>query len=179
MEAGTARAEPAVCFEDVAAYLRAHGWHRTLATLAEEQQQRKHELSQDSALATQSRVVDVVANGWASTEVANTMPASITEAVAAQLKTTLQCMDLSSNGLSGEIPPAIGYLKRLNKLMLNRNQLEGGVEAVGELHNLEWVSLGKNKLLRGSIASLVDGCPKLRMLGLRVGAQGEGLRAEQ
>jgi hypothetical protein len=94
----------------------------------------------------------------------------ITEAVAAQLKTTLQCMDLSSNGLSGEIPPAIGYLKRLNKLMLNRNQLEGGVEAVGELHNLEWVSLGKNKLLRGSIASLVDGCPKLRMLGLEQNA---------
>ena len=56
-------------------------------------------------------------------------------------------LHLSSNGLSGEIPPELGNLSNLNTLYLYGNQLNGKIPPeLGQLASLTMLSLGSNRL---------------------------------
>ena len=61
-------------------------------------------------------------------------------------------IDLSSNGLKGEIHPEIGNLKELTHLALNSNFLRGGIpQEIGNLENLIFLDLSFNHQLGGEI----------------------------
>ena len=56
-------------------------------------------------------------------------------------------LELWDNRLSGEIPPELGSLSRLDSLYLSSNQLGGEIPAeLGSLANLEWLILDDNQL---------------------------------
>jgi len=60
-------------------------------------------------------------------------------------------IDLSSNGLTGSIPPELGNLENLRELGLGGNQLSGSIPPeLGNLENLRGLGLGQNNL-SGSI----------------------------
>jgi hypothetical protein len=61
--------------------------------------------------------------------------------------TNLQHLDLSSNQLSGPIPPELGNLTYLGSLNLSSNQLTGPIPPeLGNLSGLTWLSLDSNQL---------------------------------
>ena len=56
-------------------------------------------------------------------------------------------LDLEVTGLTGEIPPEIGYLTNLTYLNLLGNQLTGSIPPeIGNLTNLTWLWLNSNQL---------------------------------
>ena len=76
-------------------------------------------------------------------------------------------LNLSSLGLNGRIPPALGRLDRLVSLRLNRNRLTGPVPPeLGELSDLEWLVLSYNAL-SGPIPPELGKLSHLRELWLK------------
>ena len=62
-------------------------------------------------------------------------------------------LDLASNNLTGFIPPEIGNLENLKRLLLEKNNLTGAIPSqLGQLTSLEFLILNDNKLT-GSIPS--------------------------
>ena len=56
-------------------------------------------------------------------------------------------LDLSSNQLSGEMPPELGNLGNLKSMDLSHNRLSGEIPPeLGNLANLEWLGLHANRL---------------------------------
>lgn len=79
----------------------------------------------------------------------------------------LQVLDLSSNGLSGEIPANIGVLSSLHSLNLSMNQLSGTIPArIGDLKSMYVLDLSNNRL-NGSIPSEIEGAVSLKELRLQ------------
>ncbi|CAB9501323.1 Leucine Rich Repeat [Seminavis robusta] len=77
----------------------------------------------------------------------------------------LQGLAIASAGLSGSLPSEMGYLSSLQVNSLYGNQLEGTVpEEIWQLTNLEFLVLGRNNKLQGSIPSKVGTFAKLRWL---------------
>ena len=75
-------------------------------------------------------------------------------------------LDLSDNGLWGEIPPELGNLAFLEMLNLPVNQLRGEIPPeLGNLDNLEFLNLGGNDL-RGEIPSELGNLAYLEYLVL-------------
>ena len=77
-------------------------------------------------------------------------------------------LDLSDNGLLGEIPPSIGQLKKLEVLDLSDNLLiEVLPKELGQLENLEVLNLRLN-LMEGAIPAELGQLENLRVLNLSV-----------
>ena len=80
--------------------------------------------------------------------------------------TNLTRLFLDGNGLTGSIPPTIGDLTSLNLLVLSRNQLSGPIPpALGSLVNLESLELSDNQLT-GTIPTWLGGMIGLQSLSL-------------
>ena len=78
----------------------------------------------------------------------------------------VQWLELWRNGLTGEIPPELGALAKLESLSLLRNGLTGKIPPeLGALASLEWLYLGVNDLT-GEIPSELGALPNLRTLVL-------------
>ena len=61
--------------------------------------------------------------------------------------TSLKRLVLSANKLSGSIPRQLGYMESLTVLVLSQNSLTGEIpQELGDLRNLEGLSLGSNEL---------------------------------
>ena len=74
---------------------------------------------------------------------------------------------LSVNGLTGQIPPELGNLRYLATLGLSWNQLAGEIPSeLGNLHNLTVLSLSSNQLT-GQVPSELGNLPYLNRLSLR------------
>ncbi len=75
-------------------------------------------------------------------------------------------LDLSGNGLSGEIPPQLGDLSNLELLLLDNNQLTGEIPPeLGSLTRLRELFLGGNRL-SGEIPAALGRLRLLQVLGL-------------
>jgi Leucine-rich repeat (LRR) protein len=75
-------------------------------------------------------------------------------------------LDLSYNGVTGEISPEIGNLTNLTSLILKENQLYGGIPPeIGNLTSLTDLDLGGN-LLTGEIPSEISYLTNLTILDL-------------
>ena len=75
-------------------------------------------------------------------------------------------LDLSDNGLNGEIPPELGNLSNLQVLVLSSNQLSGEIPSeLGNLYNLKVMYLIYN-LLSGEIPPELGNLPNLEELSL-------------
>ena len=75
-------------------------------------------------------------------------------------------LDLSGNGLTGPIPPALGDMARLEVLSLGQNGLTGPIPAdLGSLANLEWLDLSANDLT-GPVPARLGNLSLLRVLSL-------------
>ncbi|OAY41641.1 leucine-rich repeat receptor-like protein kinase PXC2 [Manihot esculenta] len=73
----------------------------------------------------------------------------------------LKLLDLSSNGLSGEIPSDIGVLSSLLLLNVSRNRLFGSIpSSIGELKTIQVLDLSNNKL-HGKVPSEIGGAVSL------------------
>ena len=80
--------------------------------------------------------------------------------------TELQVLDLGDNGLRGKIPAALESLTKLRELKLFRNGLSGEIPAeVGDLSALERLDLGENGL-SGEIPTALGSLSKLQTLSL-------------
>ena len=84
----------------------------------------------------------------------------------------VQALDLSSNGLTGEIPPELGKLANLEELDLYNNGLRGEIPPeLGKLANLEELDLSSNGLrgegLTGEIPPELGKLVNLERLNLR------------
>ncbi|GFY82038.1 leucine-rich repeat protein kinase family protein [Actinidia rufa] len=76
----------------------------------------------------------------------------------------LQVLDLSGNGLSGEISSAVGDFSSLRVLNLSRNSLDGSIPAsIGKLKVLGSLDISDNRL-KGSIPSEIGGAISLKEL---------------
>ena len=81
------------------------------------------------------------------------------------IETTLS-LNLTSSGLTGEIPSEIGNLTNLTSLYLNGNQLTGEIpSSIGNLTNLVVLSLGINQLT-GELPSEIGNLTNLEQLWL-------------
>ena len=75
-------------------------------------------------------------------------------------------LDLDSNQLSREIPPELGSLANLGALNLYSNQLSGAIPPeLGSLANLQWLSLDGNHL-SGAIPPELGNLGRLQVLDL-------------
>ena len=82
------------------------------------------------------------------------------------IETTTE-LNLSDNGLIGEIPSEIGDLINLEKLYLNNNQLTGSIPSeIGDLINLEKLYLNSNQLT-GLIPPSIGNLTNLKELRIR------------
>ncbi|XP_028755419.1 receptor-like protein EIX2 [Neltuma alba] len=78
----------------------------------------------------------------------------------------LHAIDLSSNNISGSIPPEIFSLTGLESLNLSHNQLEGNIpNEISNLNNLESLDLSRNQL-SGEIPQSMDKLSFLEILNL-------------
>ena len=76
-------------------------------------------------------------------------------------------LNLSLNGLSGEIPAELSQLTKLTQLLLGDNLLSGAIPAaLGNLTNLEWLGLSGNRL-SGAIPTALGDLTNLTTLSLR------------
>lgn len=73
--------------------------------------------------------------------------------------TTVRSIDLSQNHLSGEIPPEVNNLSTLWSLDLGVNQLSGDIPLLDNLHELELLALNDNLLTNGISTILEDVSP--------------------
>lgn len=90
------------------------------------------------------------------------LPASLPEMVP-----RLRYLNLSSNGFSGLIPRSLSRLQKLEILLLNKNNLVGGIpEELGIISGLRMLHLGSNSL-GGSIPSSLGQLQLLETLGIR------------
>ncbi|KAL8217268.1 hypothetical protein R6Q57_024105 [Mikania cordata] len=65
-------------------------------------------------------------------------------------------LDLSHNGLYGEIPPSMGNLKSLKLLNISHNKISGHIPVtVGDLENIESLDLSHNEISGSIPQSLV------------------------
>lgn len=70
-------------------------------------------------------------------------------------------------GLSGPIPPEIGYLINLTFLNIRSNNLTGEIPSeIGNLTNLTWLDLSNNRYLTGDIPSNIGNLMNLHILRL-------------
>ena len=77
---------------------------------------------------------------------------------------TTTSLNLSNDGLTGEIPPEIGNLTNLIELILYSNELTGEIPSeIGNLTNLERISLGGNQLT-GEIPSEIGNLTSIELL---------------
>ena len=75
-------------------------------------------------------------------------------------------MQLPDNGLTGHLPPELGYLDELRTLALYWNELSGTIPSeMANLSRLEWLDLG-DSMLTGQIPSWLGNLGKLTYLGL-------------
>ena len=77
----------------------------------------------------------------------------------------LERLDLSWNGLTGNIPATLGSLTKLTALVLHGNQLTGSIPDLSGLANLETLDLGSNGLT-GNIPATLGSLTKLKWLSL-------------
>ena len=78
----------------------------------------------------------------------------------------IQKLDLSENGLTGEMPTELGGLGSLERLDLSNNELTGEVPAaLGNLGNLQWLDLSQNGLA-GEMPAKLGNLDSLRSLDL-------------
>jgi Leucine-rich repeat (LRR) protein len=78
----------------------------------------------------------------------------------------VRSLDLSSNNLTGSLPPELGSLATLTSLGLYNNQLSGEIPPeLGNLTNLTWLGLYNNQL-SGEIPSELGGLTNLETLDL-------------
>ena len=78
------------------------------------------------------------------------------------LEDSLKVLDLSNNGITGEIPESLYELTNLEKLYLFKNQLEGTISTnIGKLTSLTLLHMSHNKIT-GSIPEEVKGIRPLR-----------------
>ncbi|CAL5089324.1 unnamed protein product [Urochloa decumbens] len=81
--------------------------------------------------------------------------------------TFLQSLNLSSNDLQGEIPPSIGSLKRLRNLDLSQNMLSGVIPSnISHCTSLRVMNISSNKRVQGSIPADIGGMMSLAVLVL-------------
>lgn len=78
------------------------------------------------------------------------------------LSTTIQTLNLSSNGLTGELPLLTGNLAVLD---LSNNRFGGNLTKIAKWGNLEYVDLSQN-LLKGSIPEITPQFLRLNYLNL-------------
>ncbi|CAN6245073.1 unnamed protein product, partial [Urochloa humidicola] len=75
-------------------------------------------------------------------------------------------LDLAGHGLSGSISPSLGNLTLLRELNLSSNTLSGRLPPLGRLYRLEVLDLGNNSV-HDRIPDAVTNCTNLRILDLR------------
>ncbi|KAK8681393.1 hypothetical protein V6N13_053797 [Hibiscus sabdariffa] len=79
----------------------------------------------------------------------------------------LQVLDLSSNGLYGEIPSKLGVLSSLAYFNMSSNRLSGSIPStIGDLKAMQVIDLSDNQL-NGSIPSDIGGAVSLKVLMLQ------------
>ena len=87
-------------------------------------------------------------------------------------------LELSDNGLNGELPPQLGSLANLQHLGLGRNQLTGSIPPqLGDLNKLEVLGIAGNKLT-GAIPPELGGLANLTDLMLDVNGLSGSIPAE-
>ncbi len=73
---------------------------------------------------------------------------------------------MPDNGLTGHLPPELGYLDELRSLTLYWNRLSGPIPAeIGNLSHLQWIDLGGSRLT-GQLPSWLGDLDKLTYLSL-------------
>ncbi|KAJ4773745.1 Leucine-rich repeat (LRR) family protein [Rhynchospora pubera] len=85
-----------------------------------------------------------------------------------QMSPNLKWLDLSNNGMSGQIPSSISNLTALKRLDLSRNQIKGIIpDSMGQMASLVWLDLSHNQLI-GKIPETFAGLSKLGHVNFRV-----------
>ncbi|KAI3759122.1 hypothetical protein L6452_06697 [Arctium lappa] len=93
------------------------------------------------------------------------LPGSIPEWLGLNLR-ALQVLDLTSSSVLGPIPPSIGSLNRLNRLLLSNNSLTGIIpDSMGQLSSLSVLNLSHNTLT-GSVPTSFSALANLTFLDL-------------
>eukprot|EP00980_Cylindrotheca_fusiformis_P029235 scaffold22766_cov131-Cylindrotheca_fusiformis.AAC.1 len=103
---------------------------------------------------------------WAFNLSSNNLMGRLPWNVLGMLSPQLLRVDLSDNGLSGEVPGHIGVLTQLKLLDLSSNQFSGSIPSeIGRLKRLEELNLGANRL-GGQIPTHISSMTRLEMIRL-------------